>query len=70
MANHEVPEQRRLSVLECNSVKGQQGPLESVPYKNGEMGLDSVLEGGCQMRERRRSEMRGKGGGHVNRGWN
>ena len=70
MANHEVPEQRRLSVLECNSVKGQQGPLESVPYGNGEMGLGFVLKGGCQMGEGRKSEMRVGGGERVNRGWN
>ena len=40
MANHEAPEQRRLSASECDSVKGQQGPLGSVPY------LKFVLEGG------------------------
>ena len=30
VANHEAPEQRRLSASECDSVKGQQGPLGSV----------------------------------------
>ena len=34
VANHEAPEQRKLFASECDSVKGQQGPLESVPYGN------------------------------------
>ena len=59
MANHEALEQRRLSASECDSTKGQQGPLRSLPYGNGEMGLGSVLEGGCRMGKGRRSEMRG-----------
>ena len=50
MANHEAPKQRRLSALECNSGKGQQGPL------------GSVLEGRCRMGEGRRSETRGGAG--------
>ena len=40
MANHETPEHRRLSTSECDSTKGQQGPL------------GSVLEGGCRMGEK------------------
>ena len=39
VANHEAPEQRKLSALECDFAKGQQGPLESFPYGNGEIGL-------------------------------
>ena len=68
VANHEAPEQRRLSTSECNSAKNQQGPLRSLPYENGEMGLGSLLKGGCRMGEGQRSEM--LGGGHVSRRWN
>ena len=59
MANHKAAEQRRLSASECDSTKEQQGPLGSVPYGNREIGLESVLEGGCQMGEGRRSGMQG-----------
>ena len=59
MVNHEAPKQRRLSASACDSMNGQQEPLGSLPYENGEMGIRSVLEGGCRMGEGRRSEMRG-----------
>ena len=62
VANHEAPEQRKLSALECDFAKGQQGPLGSMSYGNGELSLGSVLEGGCRMGEGRRSEIRGAGG--------
>ena len=48
VANHEAPEQRRLSASECDSTKGQIGPLGPLPYENGEMGLGFVLEEGCR----------------------
>ena len=52
MVNHEAPKQRRLSASACDSMNGQQEPLGSVPYENGEMGIRSVLEGGCRMGEK------------------
>ena len=39
MENHEALEQRKLSASECDSAKGQQGPLGSMLYGNKEMGL-------------------------------
>ena len=48
MENHEAPEQRRLSTSECDSVKGWEGLLGSLPCWKWKVGLGSVLEGGSE----------------------
>ena len=48
MENHEAPEQRRLSTSECDSVKGQEGLLGSMPCQKWKVGLGSMLEGGSE----------------------
>ena len=48
MENHEAFEQRRLSASECDSVKGREGLLRSMPCRKWRNGLGSVLEGGLE----------------------
>ena len=48
MENHEAPEQRRLTTSECDSVKGQEGLLGSVPCRKWKVGLKSMLEEGSE----------------------
>ena len=69
MENHEALELRRLSTSECDSTKGQQGPLGSLPYGNGEREGEVGSKGSVGWE--RDGEVRCEGGGceHILK-WN